>query len=71
MAYIKDLPEIHNIRDFEKALRIFRRRVDACGILRKLRERCLYVKPQQKRRCKERKATARRLRLEIKQGKNI
>jgi ribosomal protein S21 len=64
MSFIKDEPVVKNIRDFEKALRILKRRVDACGTLRRLRERMLFVKPAEKRRCKERKVKARRLRIE-------
>jgi small subunit ribosomal protein S21 len=61
------MPENVEVRvkdDLEKALRKFRRKYEAAGILRDIKQHMAFEKPSEKRRRKERQSV-RRLRKQI------
>jgi len=53
---------------FEYVLRVFNRRVIACGILKKLKERKLYPTAADRRRLKRHRAKRRRLKAQYRAG---
>jgi small subunit ribosomal protein S21 len=50
--------------DIDRAAKLLRRRTEAAGIFKVLRDRKKFVKPCEKRREKQRRAAARRLKAE-------